>query len=67
MLHHRAHKDARNATEKPASASGFVEITASPDPRPSGIALHLSHGVRVQLATDFDEGTLARLRAIVPC
>jgi hypothetical protein len=67
VLHHRARKDARDALGKPAKAGSFVEITTKPDPRPSGIELQLSNGVRVQLATDFDEGTLARLLATVSC
>ena len=67
VLHHRAQQDARVARAKPAEEQGFVEVSASPDSRPSGIELHLAQGLRIHVARDFDGGTLVRLLAVVPC
>jgi transcriptional regulator with XRE-family HTH domain len=71
VLHHRAHRDDHAAQVKANEAAGFVELVPVPAEglasHPSGIELLLERGLRVRLERDFDEATLARLLATVPC
>ncbi len=74
VLTYRAVQDRRGQANSDPDAVGFVEVFQAPTMEQaediagrSGIELTLPGGLRVALAPDFDEATLARVLSIIGC